>query len=213
MASVIYFMPYDPNKSSITMAHYEYKATGYTNPDTGDTVGMYKNLNSAHDQALLGNVAGGVWWDGSGHSTQLISTFPSDTKIMIRGHGMPGCDIIEGGRGGEKVDYKDAANRLFASGLNTNYSGSIICYCCHSAESATDLNGYRVTNGKPFAENLANYMYGTLGYRSAKYYGYLGSIDSYAKDGDKGKTTYSRGPHGQGVLGTSDMATVQFHPS
>lgn len=197
------------------MAQYEYKATGYTNPDNGATAGMYKNLHSAADQALLGNVAGGVWWDGSGHSTSLNGRFTAEDQIMIRGHGMPGCDIIEGGRGGEKVSWKEAANRLFSTNLSTSFAGTIVCYACHSAESATDMDAYRVTNGKPFAQNFADYMYGTLGYRSCKYYGYLGAIDSYAKFDDKDATApkqmYSRA--GSKVLGTAAQAMVQFHPA
>jgi len=216
MATVIFFMPYDPKHPKHQAAHVEYGAKGSIT-DSGSIGGKFKNLNSIHDQALKGNIAGEIWWDGSGHSTQLQARYAADTQIMIRGHGMAGWDTIEGGRGGERISWKDAANRLFCSGLNTNFMGSITCYCCHSAE-ATDETGSQISNGNPFAQNFANYMYHTLGYKNCRFFGYLGSIDSFAqvKDWkntkDLDKDLYSRAKGGFELLGTAKQATVQFHP-
>lgn len=133
-------------------------------------------------------------------------------QIYVRGHGMPGFRSIEGGRGGERITYTTLADRLIASGLKKTYSGKLKLYNCHSAEEGKPGTDPECV-GPAFARLVADEMY-SRGYKSCTYYGYIGSIDSFAKDGSQGKHHYVRETvKGQSteVARASDLR-VQFKP-
>lgn len=196
-------MPYDPADGKIVCAQYEYHKDGLKGGK-----GMKKNASLLSGEAKLGNAATTLWFDPK--TQPLAGITDRADEILIRGHGMPGLASIEGGRGGERVDADVIAARIKASGLPETFGGNIVAFCCHSAESATPS---LAAEGPPFARVLADAMK-ALGYKSAKYFGYLGAIDSFAKIGSKGLGIYSRpgGTGGKGPeLGTAAMARMRFH--
>lgn len=198
-----YFMPYDPKNGKIICAQYEYHKDGMTGGK-----GMKKNAALLAGEASQGNEATTVWYDPT---VKPLSGLKNRTdEVLIRGHGMPGLASIEGGRGGERVSAQEIAARIKASGLPETFGGNIVAFSCHSAESAAPSIE---AEGPPFARVLANAMK-ELGYKSASYFGYLGAIDSFAKQGSQGLQVYSRpgGSGGKGPeLGTAAMARVKFH--
>jgi hypothetical protein len=125
---------------------------------------------------------------------------------------MPGFRSIEGGRGGERVNYDVVVDRLIASGLRETFSGKIKCFNCHSAEEGVVGSDPEV-EGPPFARLVADEMY-SRGYKFCTFYGYYGSVDSFAKDGSAGVHKYARHVvNGKYVeLGCASEARVQFHP-
>jgi hypothetical protein len=180
------FMPFDTRSiGTIGPALREYGATGQG--------AQQKNqLTIDHDLAK-GKVAVEVWYNGKKNTfVQGMTT----GQIYIRGHGMAGENIIEGGRGGEKLRYDDVVDRLIKSGLSKAFTGKIKCYNCHSAESIdpTGLISASIveTGGAAFAQLIADEMY-HRGYRSCTFYGYEGAIDSLPKDGSQGTHKYRRG--------------------
>lgn len=193
-----YFMPYDPASWKIMVAQREYAAVGLKT-DSGAMGGMKKNAQSMANDLDQGIMSTAVWYSTTADQLKFCADLKD--QVWIRGHGMPGEDTIEGGRGGEKVDSATVAQRLKDSGLPKSFSGAVVCYNCHSGESGT--------KGEPFAKRVAKALRG-LGYKNCKVFGFLGAIDSYAKQGPNGKQIYSRGKM-QSVLGTMDQATVQFH--
>lgn len=198
----VFFMPYDPRHPSYLFAQHEYGAAG--GPD------MNKLQKDIDFEAGKGNNAVAVWWDPK-KKDPFISSLNTG-QIYIRGHGMPGFKSIEGGRGGERIDYDVVADRLISSGLKKAYNGKIKLYNCHSAESGTPGSDPECV-GPPFARQFADEMY-SRGYKNCTYYGYFGSIDSFAKDGSQGKHHYVREViAGKSTeIGRVSDARVQFHP-
>jgi hypothetical protein len=125
---------------------------------------------------------------------------------------MPGFKSIEGGRSGERVDYDVVCDRLIASGLPKTFKGAVKCFICHSAEDGKVGTDPEVI-GPPFARSVADYMF-SKGYKSCSFYGYLGAIDSFVKEGSEGTHKYARATVGgkQVELGRGSDARVQFHP-
>lgn len=199
----ILFMPYDPTNPKIGTTKLEYGDQGPTN--------MRKNMKVIDHELGQGNQAVAIWYDGK--TQPFVQSFTTG-QIYIRGHGMPGFISIEGGRGGERVHYKEVAKRLIASGLPKSYSGDIKCFICHSAESGKPGTDPEIEDGQPFAKSLADYLF-SKGYKSCKFFGYFGSVDSFAKDGTTGKDYYIRGvDKGKQVeLGKASQGCVRFHPT
>ena len=122
---------------------------------------------------------------------------------------------------GKTVYFNTVYDRLLESGLQKTFAGEIHCYNCHSAEHNKDGKDGPFY-GEPYAVRFANYMY-TNGYKSCTYFGYLGPLDSFPKDGTQGLNVYSRkkavevvdGKRKQVLkeLGTWDMARVKIHPT
>lgn len=193
-----YFMPYDPSHWKIMAAQREYAAVGLETSN-GTMGGMKKNAHSLADDLEQGILSTVVWYSTTADQLKFCADLKD--QLWIRGHGMPGQDTIEGGRGGEKAGSATVAKRIEACGLPKSFSGAIVCYNCHSAESGP--------KGEPFAKRLGKELR-DLGYKNCKLFGFLGSVDSYAKQGPNGKQIYSRGKT-QSILGTMDQATVQFH--
>ena len=122
-----------------------------------------------------------VWYDGKVSKTLVGLT---DQNIYIRGHGMAGKTTIEIGRNGTYLSAADVAKRLGESGLRSSFAGNIKCYNCHSAEQG-------VLAEDAFAQAFTNYMY-SMGYTDCFYFGYIGRLDSYPKEGSQGLDTYVR---------------------
>ncbi|HFE38028.1 MAG TPA: hypothetical protein ENK06_06360 [Gammaproteobacteria bacterium] len=199
----ILFMPYDPNNNSIVVTRMEYG-------DKGPEI-MRKNFKVIEHELSLGHAPIAVWYNG--RKQPFVQSFTTG-QIYIRGHGMPGFISIEGGRGGERVHYEDVAKRLISSGLPKSYQGDIKCFICHSAESGKPGTDPEITDGQPFAKSLADYLY-SKGYKACRYFGYLGSVDSFAKEGSAGKEYYVRTiENGKQVeLGKASQACIEFHPT
>jgi hypothetical protein len=178
-------MPYDTRSlGTIGSALREYGATG--------TNAQKKNQLTIDHELAKGKTAVEVWFNGKKNAFVQGMT---GGDIYIRGHGMPGENIIEGGRGGEKLRYDEVVDRLIKSGLNKAFSGKIKCYNCHSAESV-DPTGSIVaaiteTGGTAFAQLVADELY-HRGYRLCTFYGYDGPIDSLPKAGSQGTHKYRR---------------------
>jgi hypothetical protein len=202
LTTKIFFMPYDPNHPMYMAAQLEYGSAG--GPD------MNKLQKDIDFEAGKGNSAFAVWYKPKTKDPFIQSL--NTGQIYIRGHGMPGFKSIEGGRGGERIDYDVVVDRLIESGLRKAYAGKIKLFNCHSAE-----NGKPGTDpecvGPPFARQVADELY-SRGYKSCTFYGYFGSIDSFAKDGSKGKHHYVREVvNGKQVeLGRVSDARVEFKP-
>jgi hypothetical protein len=197
-----YFMPYDPNLGSIMFAKHEYSQLG------NNGQGMKKNAQNLMDDAEAGIQSTVVWFNGVTDGLKYCKK--RGDSVLIRGHGMPGLESIEGGRGGERVDCETIVDRLKKSGLPKSFSGTISCFSCHSGESGgTDMGG----NGQPFAATMKKELK-KRGYKSCTVVGYLGAIDSFAKSGSAGKQIYARQGGTGGAspeLGTLTQATVTFH--
>ncbi len=197
-----YFMPYDPMHESIIFTRNEYSQSG----NGLDGGGMRKNARNLMDDAEAGILSTVVWFDNKTDGLKYCKN--RSDSILIRGHGMPGLESIEGGRGGERVDCTTIVDRLKRSGLRKSFSGTISCFSCHSGESGGhELGG----NGQPFALSMKQALK-KRGYKSCTVIGFLGAIDSFAKMGSAGKGIYARGG-GTGTapeLGTLAQATVTF---
>lgn len=209
MTTKVLFMPFDTRLPSIMTAQFEYGAI-----QGGDN----KNQLTIDHELNKGNVAVQVWYDGK--KNPFLAGM-NDGQIYIRGHGMPGENLIEGGRGGEKVRYTEVVNRLIKSGLKKTFTGKIKCYNCHSAETIDPAGNLWAavteTGGMPFAQLVADEMY-ARGYRACTFYGYVGSIDSLPKDGSAGKHKYVRakvfnnGKYEQVEMGRVSESRFQFYP-
>ena len=111
------------------------------------------------------------------------------------------------------IDFDVVADRLIASGLPKTFSGKIKLFNCHSAESGAPGSDPECV-GPPFARQVADELY-SRGYKHCTYFGYVGSIDSFAKDGSEGKHHYIR----KNVLGKQTEVArasdgrIQFHPT
>ncbi len=174
-----FFMPYDPNHPMYFVPQGEYGASNG---------GMNKLQMDIDHELTKGNTAVAVWYKPKTKNPFLSSM--STGQIYIRGHGMPGFRSIEGGRGGERIHVSVVADRLIESGLKKAYNGKIKLFNCHSAESGKIGSDPEVA-GPPFARQFADEMY-SRGYKNCSFFGYLGSIDSFAKDGTQGKHHYIR---------------------
>lgn len=186
------FMPYDPKDECYFAIRHEYADNG-----------RYEK-NKKVKQYLLskGYAVSIAWYDGS--KLPDVSSFDTG-EIYIRGHGMPGEPTVKGAKSfAEEVDYKTVLKRLKESGLPQSFQGQIHCYNCHSAEHSPDKKG------EPYAVLFSDHMF-TEGYRACSYYGYLGSLDSFAKDGSQGTNIYAR-EQGAGELGTWEQARIRIHP-
>ncbi len=186
------FMPYDPNDEAYFAIRHEYADNGKF------------EKNKKVKEYLLGkgysvNIA---WY--SGKKLPDVSSF-NNGEIYIRGHGMAGEPTIKGAKSfAEEVDYKTVLKRLKESGLSQSYQGEIHCFNCHSAEHSSDKKG------EPYAVLFGDHMF-TEGFRACSYYGYLGSLDSFAKEGSAGTNIYAR-THSAHELGTWDQARVRVYP-
>lgn len=201
MVDKVFYMPYDPNDPNIMFTKMEY----------GDTAGgLNKNQIQIDHEINNGKSAVEVWYNGK--KDPQISSMGTG-QIYIRGHGMPGFISIEGGRGGERIDYQTVAERLKKSGLPKTFQGKIKCFTCHGAESGKVGTDSQIVDGRPFARALADEMY-TLGYKNCTYYGYLGAVDSFAKQGSQGMHKYAREViKGKQVeMGRASDARIQFTP-
>ncbi len=198
MTDKLFYMPFDVNGTNILAAQFEY----------GNMEGGYnKNQIEIDREIAKGNVATQVWFDGK---KDPFLAGMGNGQIYIRGHGMPGFRSIEGGRGGERVNYTTVVDRLIKSGLRKTFSGKIKCFNCHSAETGV-IGSDPEVEGPPFARLIADEMY-TRGYKSCTFYGYVGAIDSFAKDGSAGKHKYARGK-GNVELGRASEGRIQFKPT
>ncbi len=195
MPRAVIYMPYDPKHPTYMAAQIEY----------GDKGSMKKNAKILEYLTAKGFKSCEVWYNGA-KDPQIRSLDVG--KIFIRGHGMPGDPTIEGGRTGERIDFTTVADRLIQSGLPKTFSGEIHLYNCHSAESG---DGQVSTDKRPFSQMFADYFF-TNGYKASKFFGYLGSIDSFEKDGSGGKNIYARNK-AQNELGTWDQARVGIRPT
>ncbi len=187
------FMPFDPNASSYAFIRVEYAENGG---------GFEKNKKVKEYLVSKGYTVEVAWYDGK--KLPAVSSFNTG-EIYIRGHGKAGDPTIKGAKSwAENVRYDTAFERLKQSGLPKAFQGQIHCYNCHSAEHGA--NG-----GEPYAVLFSNHMY-SKGYKSCSYYGYLGPLDSFAKEGSQGVNIYSRGKE-MDELGTWDQARVTIHPT
>jgi hypothetical protein len=214
----VIFMPFDPtNPMYMSTTVFEY---GPQQRDkSGNLGGHNKNQLTVDHDLAKGNNAFQVWYNGK---TNPLLASVSSGQVYIRGHGMPGENIIEGGRGGEKVPYDEVVNRLITSGLRKTFAGKIKCYNCHSAETIdpTDKISYSIiqTDGQAFAQLIADEMY-ARGYKHCTFYGYVGAIDSQPKDGSEGKHKYVRvkiiknGKMIQEELGRASESRFEFYPN
>ena len=202
MTTKIFFMPYDPNHSGYLCALYEYGTAG-----GADMNKLQKDLDHEKEK---GNDAFAVWYKPK-TKNPFMSSFNTG-HIYVRGHGMPGFRSIEGGRGGERITVKQLVDRMIESGLPKSFTGKIKLYNCHSAEDGKPGSDPECT-GPAFARQVADEMY-TRGYKSCTYYGYMGRIDSFVKDGSSGRHHYTRDMAGGKLveLGRASDARVQFHP-
>ncbi len=176
MTTKVYFMPFDPNNVRILAAQREYGSI---------KGGEDKNQIQIDHDLLKGHVAKAVWWDPK-KKDPFISSLNTG-QIYIRGHGMPGSGSIEGGRGGEQVHYDEVVDRLLGSGLQKSFQGDVKCYNCHSAE----MGDPQFDDGWPFAQCIADELY-RRGVKHCRIFGYFGSIDSFVKDGSRGRHKYIR---------------------
>lgn len=208
MVDKVLFMPFDERLPSVNNAKFEYGNTGTDK----------KNQAFIDHEMAKGKVAVSVWYNGKRNS-HLASM--SGGQIYIRGHGMPGENLIEGGRGGEKVRYDEVVRRLIKSGLKKNFSGKIKCYNCHSAETISVEGNLwpqvMETGGMPFAQLVADELY-AQGYKKCTFYGYVGAVDSVTKDGSQGHHRYRRvtvlegGKKKQVEMGRMSENRFQFYP-
>lgn len=181
MQNKIFFMPFDPKHPGYLSAQFEYGKMGG---------GFDKNQIQIDHELAKGHKAFSAWWSPK-KKDPFVSSLNTG-QIYIRGHGMPGFKSIEGGRGGERVDYDEVVDRLIGAGLNKNFSGDIKCYNCHSAEHGDpDSTDPEAVGGIPFAQRVADELVGR-GYRGCRIFGYYGSIDSFVKDGSEGTHKYVR---------------------
>lgn len=180
MTTKVYFMPFDPRNPNILPAQMEYGSV---------KGGMDKNQTQIDHDLSKGHVARSIWWNPK-HKDPFISSLNTG-QIYIRGHGMPGFRSIEGGRGGERVDYEEVVDRLLTAGLHKSFTGDIKCYNCHSAETGVPGSDPEIEDGTPFAQYIADELY-RRGVKHCRIFGYYGSIDSFAKDGSQGKHKYIR---------------------
>ena len=203
MVNKVFFMPYDPGHPMYIAAQLEYGSSGGPEMDK-----LQKDIDH---ELQKGNTAIAVWYKPKTKSPFIQSM--STGQIYIRGHGMAGFKSIEGGRGGERIDFDVVADRLIKSGLPKSFNGKIKLFNCHSAESGQPGSDPECV-GPPFARQFADEMY-SRGYRSCTYYGYHGSIDSFAKDGSRGRHHYIRKVvmGQQTELGRASEGRVQFHPT
>ncbi len=178
----VFFMPFDAVKSPSAYAEYGNTATGFN-----------KNQVMIDHEMEKGNEAQQVWWTGK--KNPFLSSM-QDGQIYIRGHGMPGQNTVEGGRGGENLKYTDVVTRLMKSGLPKTFTGKVKCYNCHSAEKIDPTGNLMMsvveTGGESFAQLVADEMY-SRGYKQCTFYGYEGSIDSMPKEGTGGRHKFVRG--------------------
>lgn len=178
----VFFMPFDAMKSPAAFKEYGNTATGFN-----------KNQAMIDHELAKGNTAQQVWYTGK---KSPILAGMQDGQIYIRGHGMPGANTVEGGRGGENLKYTEVVSRLIKSGLPKTFTGKIKCYNCHSAEKVDPTgNAFKEvyeTGGEAFAQLVADELY-SRGYKQCTFYGYVGSIDSMPKDGTGGRHKFVRG--------------------
>ena len=202
MTNKVFYMPYDPNYPGYLAAQYEYGSAG-----GNDMNKLQKDIDHELDK---GNTAIAVWYKPKTKDPFLSSL--STGQIYIRGHGMPGFRSIEGGRGGERIDVDELVDRLIESGLRKIYTGKIKLFNCHSAESGQPGSDPECV-GPPFARQVADEMF-ARGFKHCTFYGYVGSIDSFAKDGSQGKHHYIREVVNgqQQELGRASEGRIQFHP-
>lgn len=177
----VLFLPFEPTNLA---------AQGeYGNSQAGDN----KNNRMLEDEQEKGNTVDVVWYTGK---RSVFVAGMQEGQVYIRGHGMAGANCIEAGRGGGYVRYDEVVNRLVESGLPKTFRGKIKCYNCHSAESLNPAGNqdHHVfeTYGTCFAQLVADAMY-ARGYKKCTFFGYVGSIDAFAKDGTSGKHKYVRG--------------------
>lgn len=208
MYDKIMYMPFDEREQSILSAKLEY----------GDAGTQQNNAKFTEHELAKGKTAAAVWYKGR-RSTKLAGM--SGGQIYIRGHGMPGQNTIEGGRGGESVRYDEVVKRMIKSGLKKTFSGKIKCYNCHSAETTSmegNMDGRVIeTNGMPFAQLIADEFY-AAGYKNCTFFGYIGSLDSFTKDGSQGTHRYRRatvfenGKMKQVEMGRMSENRFQFYP-
>ncbi len=198
MAKALIFMPFDPNHSSIQRCRSEYANDG-----------KYEKNKKVKEFLVKKGYSVMIEWY-SGKKLPYLQSLDTGA-IYIRGHGIAGDhSIISSSQLGEEVSYDTVFERLLESGLKQTFQGHIHCYNCHSAEP-----GKKGFSKVPYARMFADHMF-SRGYKSCKFYGYLGPLDSFPKDGSKGKDIYSRDPYadkGKQEYGTWDEARVSFKPT
>lgn len=198
MTNKAFFMPYDPKHPNHLSAQYEYGSAGGAD--------MNKLQKDIDHELTKGNRAVAVWYNRKTKHPFISSL--NTGEIYIRGHGMPGFKSIEGGRGGERIDYTVVADRLIESGLKKQYNGKIKLFNCHSAETGVPGHDPECV-GPPFARLFADELY-SRGYKHCTFFGYVGSIDSFAKDGSQGKHHYIRKNNAE--VARASMGRIQFKP-
>jgi hypothetical protein len=210
----VFFLPFNPTHSGYSHALQEYGAV---------TGGLNKGQLAVDHELQKGRQAVAVWWRPGVRDSFLSSM--NTGQIYVRGHGEPGTDLIEGGRGGERVSSRQVVDRLIEAGLPKAYDGKIKLFNCHSAEAGSRILPDGQQNmmpgfvGVPFAQLVADELF-ARGYRSCTFYGYTGSIDSFPKDGTQGRHYYVReiGKDAQGRTAQLEAsrasdARVQFTPT
>ena len=117
------------------------------------------------------------WWEDSANGTDR----GCDT-IYLRGHCHPGQGYIESASGlGKHVTATQVAERLAQSGLPKSFAGKIKCYNCNIGA----WDGDKMS----FAQQFADAMF-KRGYTKCSYFGYLGTLSSFYKDGLWGTHKY-----------------------
>jgi len=184
LADKLFFLPYSPDHQGIIFARQEY-GSGINNTGLNH---MRKEIEHELFDKEHANRPYALWYEPAVRNPFLASM--NNGNILIRGHGMPGCKSIEGGRCGERVDYNVVVDRLVESGLSRQFNGRIKMFNCHSAEAA-EPDGSPECVGTPFAQLMADEL-SSRGYRSCTFFGYHGAIDSVPKMGPYGKHHYRR---------------------
>jgi hypothetical protein len=95
------------------------------------------------------------------------------------------------------ISYEEVVERLIPTGLKREFSGDIKCFNCHSGEAYDPkdpdqkADQARGTNRDPFAQLVADELH-ARGYKLCRVFGYIGSLDSFAKAGSQGLHKYVR---------------------
>jgi hypothetical protein len=134
-----------------------------------------------------------VWYTGK---MNMLLFSMKDGVIYLRGHCMPNQSYLESG--GSKLDYKEVADRLFDSGIDSEFAGKIKCYNCHSGEGGD----------QSFLALFSQYMYKKKGLTRCTYWGYDGALDSMAGQSGPHKTTKLD----SGKSERAKLHQIQYHP-
>lgn len=203
----VMFIAADPNHSSFLYVKKEY--TTFSGGDDKEGKFLRHEVGKGHNAVV-------VWYDGS--PDPFISSLNSG-QIYIRGHCEHGWPCLLAARFAEMIPVEEVVERLIRSGLKREFSGEIKCYNCHSGEAYDPSDPHqkedscRGTNRDAFAQLVADELY-ARGYKLCRIFGYIGSLDSFAKDGSQGTHKYVRVFSGgqQVEAGRASENRLEFRP-